>query len=145
MSTATATRRAWTAAAEAARIVIYARISDDKALIKAGMAGRNVGEQVDDAIMYAARVLGLDPSTAVEAGTLTGKGKAARWVPNLAAADALVIVTEWKEFRSPDFDYLKKTLKAPVVFDGRNLYDPIAMKKLGFKYYAIGRGEASPG
>ena len=62
MSTATATAtRPRTAAAEAARIVIYARISDDKALIKAGMAGRNVGEQVDDAITYAARVLGIDP------------------------------------------------------------------------------------
>jgi UDPglucose 6-dehydrogenase len=56
-------------------------------------------------------------------------------------ADALAIVTEWKEFRSPDFDFLKKQLKSPVIFDGRNLYDPAMMKKLGFKYYAIGRGE----
>ena len=51
------------------------------------------------------------------------------------------LVTEWKEFRSPDFDHLKNVLKAPVVFDGRNLYDPVAMKKQGFRYYAIGRGE----
>jgi UDPglucose 6-dehydrogenase len=56
-------------------------------------------------------------------------------------ADALVIATEWKEFRSPDFDNLKKQLKAPVIFDGRNLYDPAMMKKQGFTYYAIGRGE----
>jgi UDPglucose 6-dehydrogenase len=61
----------------------------------------------------------------------------------LEGADALVIVTEWKEFRSPDFDYLKKQLKSPVIFDGRNLYDPAMMKKQGFKYYAIGRGESA--
>ena len=59
----------------------------------------------------------------------------------LEGADALAIATEWKEFRSPDFDNLKKQLKAPVIFDGRNLYDPAMMKKLGLTYYAIGRGE----
>jgi len=59
----------------------------------------------------------------------------------LAGADALVIVTEWKEFRSPDFEYLKTQLKQPLIFDGRNLYDPAFMKKQGFTYYAIGRGE----
>ena len=63
----------------------------------------------------------------------------------IEGADALAIVTEWKEFRSPDFDFLKKQLKSPVIFDGRNLYDPAMMKKQGFKYYAIGRGEAGPG
>jgi UDPglucose 6-dehydrogenase len=62
----------------------------------------------------------------------------------IEGADALAIVTEWKEFRSPDFDLLKKQLKAPVIFDGRNLYDPAMMKKQGFKYYAIGRGESRP-
>jgi len=61
----------------------------------------------------------------------------------LEGADALVIVTEWKEFRSPDFDNLKKQLKSPVIFDGRNLYDPSMMKKLGFSYYAVGRGEVA--
>jgi UDPglucose 6-dehydrogenase len=49
----------------------------------------------------------------------------------LEGADALAIVTEWKEFRSPDFDNLKKQLKAPVIFDGRNLYDPSMMQKQG--------------
>jgi len=63
----------------------------------------------------------------------------------LEGADALVIVTEWKEFRSPDFDYLKKQLKSPVIFDGRNLYDPAMMVKQGFTYYAIGRGAPRPG
>ena len=56
-------------------------------------------------------------------------------------ADALAIVTEWREFRSPDFDALKSALSAPVIFDGRNLYDPAQMEKSGFSYYAIGRGK----
>jgi UDPglucose 6-dehydrogenase len=92
-----------------------------------------------------AKVRAFDPAAAKEAKriwgerpdlTLTARGREA-----LDGADALVIVTEWKEFRSPDFDHLKKTLKAPVIFDGRNLYDPVSMKKQGFTYYAIGRGE----
>jgi len=57
----------------------------------------------------------------------------------LANADALVIVTEWKEFRSPDFDNLKAALKTPVIFDGRNLYDPKLVRAMGFEYFAIGR------
>jgi UDPglucose 6-dehydrogenase len=57
----------------------------------------------------------------------------------LADADALVIVTEWKEFKSPDFGHLKSVLKTPVIFDGRNLYEPEAMAELGIGYYAIGR------
>jgi UDPglucose 6-dehydrogenase len=61
----------------------------------------------------------------------------------LHGADALVIVTEWREFRSPDFEEIKKTLTAPVIFDGRNLYDPSQMRELGFSYYAIGRGDAA--
>ena len=60
----------------------------------------------------------------------------------LQDADALVIVTEWQEFRSPDFDRIRKTLRAPVIVDGRNLYEPSLMKRLGFTYYAIGRGES---
>ncbi|MFO1431830.1 MAG: UDP-glucose/GDP-mannose dehydrogenase family protein [Candidatus Competibacteraceae bacterium] len=59
----------------------------------------------------------------------------------LEGADALVIVTEWNIFRSPDFERIKATLKNPVVFDGRNLYDPIAMQDLGINYYSIGRGK----
>jgi UDPglucose 6-dehydrogenase len=57
-------------------------------------------------------------------------------------ADALVIATEWKEFRSPDFDRLKSSLAAAVIFDGRNLYDPSVLQRFGFTYYAIGRGQA---
>jgi UDPglucose 6-dehydrogenase len=57
----------------------------------------------------------------------------------LDGCDALVIVTEWKAFRSPDFDLLKQKLKSPIIFDGRNLYDPQAMQELGFEYQGIGR------
>ncbi|HIV70776.1 MAG TPA: UDP-glucose/GDP-mannose dehydrogenase family protein [Candidatus Aquabacterium excrementipullorum] len=57
----------------------------------------------------------------------------------LDGADALLIVTEWKEFRSPDFERIKAALKAPVVFDGRNLYEPSLVKSFGLDYQAIGR------
>ena len=60
----------------------------------------------------------------------------------LAGADALVIVTEWKEFRSPDFDAIRHSLREPVVFDGRNLFEPALMKTLGIEYHAIGRAAA---
>uniref|UniRef100_UPI004047C2C2 UDP-glucose dehydrogenase family protein n=1 Tax=Polynucleobacter sp. TaxID=2029855 RepID=UPI004047C2C2 len=57
----------------------------------------------------------------------------------LEACDALIIVTEWKAFRSPDFDLLKAKLKSPIIFDGRNLYEPLAMQELGIEYQGIGR------
>ncbi|HEY3658145.1 MAG TPA: UDP-glucose/GDP-mannose dehydrogenase family protein [Steroidobacteraceae bacterium] len=56
-------------------------------------------------------------------------------------ADALAIVTEWQEFRSPDFDYIKSALRTSVIFDGRNLYDPAHMARAGFGYHAVGRGK----
>ena len=58
----------------------------------------------------------------------------------LEGADGLAIVTEWAEFRNPDFEVMKRLLKTPVIFDGRNIYDEAAMSALGFTYYAIGRG-----
>jgi UDPglucose 6-dehydrogenase len=57
----------------------------------------------------------------------------------LDGADALAIVTEWREFRSPDFGAIKARLKTPVIFDGRNLYDPAQLRELGIEYYPIGR------
>jgi UDPglucose 6-dehydrogenase len=57
----------------------------------------------------------------------------------LKNADALIIVTEWTEFRSPDFALIKASLKSPMIFDGRNLYDPKVVRALGFNYYPIGR------
>ncbi len=59
----------------------------------------------------------------------------------LNGVDALVIITEWKLFRSPDFDFIKSRLKQAVIFDGRNLYEPQRMRERGFVYYAIGRGD----
>jgi UDPglucose 6-dehydrogenase len=59
-------------------------------------------------------------------------------------ADALAIITEWQEFRSPDFERLKKLLKSPLIFDGRNLYDPGMVGRFGLTYYAIGRGKTLP-
>ncbi len=60
----------------------------------------------------------------------------------LAGADALVIVTEWNAFRSPDFDKVKQLLNSALIFDGRNLYEPSFMDSLGIEYYAIGRGKS---
>jgi UDPglucose 6-dehydrogenase len=54
-------------------------------------------------------------------------------------ADALIIVTEWKAFRSPDFDALKQQLKNPIIFDGRNLFEPSTLADQGFIYMGIGR------
>ena len=59
----------------------------------------------------------------------------------LDGADALVIVTEWQEFRSPDFDLIRGRLRHPVIFDGRNIYDPALVKSFGLAYHGIGRGE----
>jgi UDPglucose 6-dehydrogenase len=59
----------------------------------------------------------------------------------LKGADALVVVTEWREFRTPDFGRIAELLSDAVVFDGRNIYDPKQMSELGFRYYAIGRGD----
>jgi UDPglucose 6-dehydrogenase len=62
----------------------------------------------------------------------------------LEGADALAIVTEWREFRSPDFDMIKAALREPVIFDGRNLYDPQLLARMGIRYFAIGRGDSLP-
>jgi len=59
----------------------------------------------------------------------------------LANADALIIVTEWQAFRSPDFELIKNQLQSPTIFDGRNIYDPDSLQNLGFTYYAIGRNQ----
>jgi UDPglucose 6-dehydrogenase len=60
----------------------------------------------------------------------------------LADADALVIVTEWNEFRRPDYLRMKSLMKQPVIFDGRNIYDPAKLKAAGFTYYGMGRSGA---
>lgn len=57
----------------------------------------------------------------------------------LKGADALVIVTEWQAFKAPDFDFIKQQLRQPLIFDGRNLFEPGRMAKKGIRYQAIGR------
>jgi UDPglucose 6-dehydrogenase len=57
----------------------------------------------------------------------------------LTNADALAVVTEWNEFREPDFKRMHQLMRAPVVFDGRNIYSPEHMRSLGFTYFSIGR------
>jgi len=56
----------------------------------------------------------------------------------LKGADALIIITEWNEFREPDFERIKKLLKTPIIFDGRNIYNPSKLREAGFEYYGIG-------
>jgi UDPglucose 6-dehydrogenase len=57
----------------------------------------------------------------------------------LKGGEALLIITEWNEFRRPDFPRMKSLMKTPVIFDGRNIYDPKALKEAGFKYFGMGR------
>jgi UDPglucose 6-dehydrogenase len=95
-----------------------------------------------------ASVRAYDPVAAAEATRILA-GRAGFTLARSAyeaaqGADALAIVTEWQEFRSPDFDKLKEILKAPVIFDGRNLYDPATLARFGLTYYAIGRGKPLP-
>jgi UDPglucose 6-dehydrogenase len=93
-----------------------------------------------------ARVRAYDPEANEEAHRIFGEREdlvlcdSARAA--LADADALVVVTEWKQFRSPDFTRLRDTLKDAVVFDGRNLYDPQEIEAAGLAYYGIGRGRS---
>jgi UDPglucose 6-dehydrogenase len=100
---------------------------------------------IDELIAGGASVCAYDPIANEEAARLYA-GQAKFKVNSDAygavkGADALLIVTEWQEFRSPDFDRLKELLAAPRIFDGRNLYDPALLARLGFEYFGIGRGK----
>lgn len=93
-----------------------------------------------------AKVRAYDPVAQEEAHRIYGERNDLQLVKSapeaLQGADALAIVTEWQEFRSPDFDAIGSQLKNKVIFDGRNLYDPAFVKRFGLKYYAIGRGDS---
>ncbi|MGQ0599644.1 UDP binding domain-containing protein, partial [Aquabacterium sp.] len=90
-----------------------------------------------------ATVTAYDPVAMPEAQRIFGDDARLKYAdsPNAAlqGADALIIVTEWKEFRCPDFDKIKASLKTPVIFDGRNLYEPSLVKQAGLSYESIGR------
>jgi len=98
---------------------------------------------IADLIAAGATVAAYDPVAMHEAQRSfpnePGLSYAASQTEALKDADALVIVTEWKEFKSPDFPAIKAALKQPVIFDGRNLYDPKMVRGMGFEYFAIGR------
>jgi UDPglucose 6-dehydrogenase len=101
---------------------------------------------MEDLWRAGARVQAYDPIAANEARRIYGDRPELTLVRRadaaLEGADALAIVTEWREFRSPDFRLIKRTLRDPAVFDGRNLYDPRVMREHGLKYFAIGRGDS---
>ena len=92
---------------------------------------------------HGARVQGYDPQANAAAAQAFADNSAFSIVDSsqeaLQSADALILVTEWNEFRSPDFGAIKKALSSPVLFDGRNLYEPEHLRELGFTYYGIGR------
>ncbi|MCJ8205238.1 UDP-glucose/GDP-mannose dehydrogenase family protein [Pseudomonas sp. RGM2987] len=91
------------------------------------------------------KVRAFDPAAMDETSRIYGPRGDLKLVESreqaLVGADALVICTEWKQFRTVDFKWLKRCLNFPVLVDGRNLFDPISAKEAGFMYYAIGRGD----
>jgi len=98
---------------------------------------------IDDLTRGGASVQAYDPAAGREARKLFGKDGNVKIVDSaidaLEGADALAIVTEWQEFRSPDFAVIRQKLKTPAIFDGRNLYDPAAVRAQGLEYFPIGR------
>ncbi len=103
---------------------------------------------IDDLTKRGAKIAAFDPVAMPEAKHLLSGNASLRFAESandaLVGADALAIVTEWKTFRAPDFSTMKAALKSPIVFDGRNLYEPSSMRELGFDYYPIGRAQAAP-
>lgn len=91
-----------------------------------------------------ATVSAYDPAAMKETQVIYGERAELRYAESpldaLQGADALIIVTEWKAFKSPDFAAVKARLKNPIIFDGRNLFEPDEIKALGIEYYGIGRG-----
>jgi UDPglucose 6-dehydrogenase len=107
---------------------------------------------IDELVGRGARIAAYDPVAGAEARRLYAGQDAVKIAGSqmgaLVDADALVIVTEWKQFRSPDFESIKEALRQPLIFDGRNLYDPALLRSFGIDYVCIGRagatGAASP-
>jgi UDPglucose 6-dehydrogenase len=96
---------------------------------------------VEQLLAQGAAVRAYDPEAAETARRIFGESIVIceKSYEALAGADALAVVTEWNEFREPDFKRMQQMMRAPVVFDGRNLYAPDQMRSLGFTYYSIGR------
>jgi UDPglucose 6-dehydrogenase len=144
-------------AAQKQRLVdkIVARLGDDLSGRKMAVWGLAFKPNTDDMREAPSRsvidglrsrgasIVAYDPVAMKEARRVFGEGNGVAYAASpqaaLAGADALVIVTEWKEFSSPDFDAVRDALKMPLIFDGRNLYDPAFVRSQGFEYFPIGR------
>ena len=98
---------------------------------------------IESLLAAGARVQAFDPEAMEEARKIFGDRiqYTHRNYDALHGATALLILTEWNEFRRPDFERIKRLLQLPVIFDGRNIYDPDDLRRLGFKYYSIGRND----
>ena len=98
---------------------------------------------VGELVRRGATVRAYDPAAMQAARRVMGDVRGLGFVDSpteaLQGADALLVVTEWKEFRNPDFDAIRSLLKEPLIFDGRNLYDPAQLRQLGIEYQGIGR------
>ncbi len=106
-------------------------------------------ELIAELLRRGATISAYDPVAMHEAQRVFGDDKRIGYAENpmqaIEGAEALVIVTEWKEFRSPDFRRLKEMLSTPAIFDGRNLYDPVMVRDLGFEYFPLGRPDLRHG
>ncbi|WP_309890130.1 UDP-glucose/GDP-mannose dehydrogenase family protein [Archangium sp.] len=98
-------------------------------------------EVIEGLLAKGAKVVAHDPVAEHTARRVFGDRIRYTQVPYEAVegTDALFVVTEWNEFRHPDFDRMKALMKSPVIFDGRNIYDPVRMRELGFTYMGLGR------
>ena len=103
---------------------------------------------IDALVKRGASVRAYDPVATDEARRVLEGIPRITFVDNQTAAlhgaDALLVVTEWREFRNPDFDVIKSMLKQPVILDGRNIFEPALMRELGIDYVGIGRGSRVP-
>ncbi|HOK40195.1 MAG TPA: UDP-glucose/GDP-mannose dehydrogenase family protein [bacterium] len=96
---------------------------------------------INNLLKLGAKIIAYDPAAMNEAKKIFGKKimYAKNNYNMLKNATALILVTEWQEFREPDFEIIKKKMKEPIIFDGRNILEPEIVKKFGFEYYCIGR------
>ncbi len=102
---------------------------------------------IDQLVKDGASIVAYDPEATENVRRLYGGAKSLSFAKDmyeaLDGADSLLIATEWSEFHSPDFGKMKRLLKTPVIFDGRNVYEPEEMNKLGFYYESVGRAAVS--
>jgi UDPglucose 6-dehydrogenase len=102
-------------------------------------------EMINELVKHGAKIQAHDPAALDESKRIFGNKIGTeinlfeKRYESLENTDALIIMTEWNEFREPDFYLIKDSLKSPVIFDGRNLYQPKRLKKMGFDYFCIGR------